>query len=70
MPRRTTYNCKVCGTEKMSSNHWFVAHEDGTGLHFYRWRLAVSEGFLDDDGMEYLCGQVCANKLLDQFLTG
>lgn len=68
MPRRTTYNCKACGAEKLSSNHWFVVHEDEAGLHIHRWRWADRQGVLDDDGMEYICGQVCADKILNQFL--
>ena len=70
MPRRTTYNCKVCEREKLYSNHWFVVQQDESGFHIHPWLWAIGLDVLDDEGMEYVCGQVCAHKLLDQFLAG
>lgn len=69
MPREITYKCKQCGVAKTVNNHWYVLEQTNVGFHLYMWGWAVREDRLDDEAIEYLCGQACAHQLLDQFLA-
>ena len=68
MPR-IAYECKVCGTERKQSNHWFVVIENQFGFHIYTWDWAVSYGELNSTRALPVCGHGCAHKLLDAFLS-
>ena len=70
MPRKVTYQCKLCETERKESNNWFVSQGTKTGYNLITWDQAVAEGILNDDTTEYICGHRCAHALLDQFLSG
>ena len=63
------YNCDICGTERKEANHWFVASSGEDSLHFVTWAKAESDNVLNAESAVHLCGQVCAHKLLDRFLT-
>ena len=69
MPRETIFRCKICTVIKTGNNHWYVVEQTKVGLHIHTWNWAVQEQQLDKDGIEYLCGQACAHKLVDQFLA-
>jgi hypothetical protein len=69
MTLKKVYECYVCGTERKDANHWFVVEPSRVGFHLWQWDWAIREGRLDDDGVEHVCGQACAHKLLDRFLT-
>jgi hypothetical protein len=49
--RLNPFQCDAlgCGALRTTVNHWFVAIEDETGVHVYRWskapRKAMAEGF-------------------------
>jgi hypothetical protein len=66
---RRSYSCNICGVERKTANHWFVATQGNGYLHIVPWHIAEREGKLNDDNAIHLCGQVCAHKLLDRFLT-
>lgn len=68
MPRTITYSCSVCGIAKQAANRWFVATNTKVGFHLNTWEWAVREERLDDEDVDYVCGQSCCHKLLDSFL--
>ena len=68
MPRKIIYTCKVCGQQKQQTNRWFVSQGTRVGYHLMTWEWAVAQDVLDDEDIEYICGQSCAHKLLDGFL--
>jgi hypothetical protein len=70
MTLKKMYVCSVCGAERKDANHWFVLTETKAGFHLQSWEWAVREEMLDEEGTEHLCGQVCAHKLLDRFMSG
>ena len=70
MPRQVIYTCKVCGVQKQQSNRWFVSQGGIVEYHLITWEDAVREGLLDADNTEYVCGQGCAHRMLDEFLGG
>jgi len=66
---RTVITCAMpnCGHEKQSTNHWIMAEVYGrTGLYFHSWD---QDYFELTSGVQPLCGDECAHKLLSQFLT-
>ena len=69
MTVKQIFLCSMCGAERKEANHWFAAMRSKTGLGFYCWRDA-NAAFLEDENTLHLCGQQCAHKLLDEFLTG
>jgi len=70
MPRQVTYTCAACGRTKQASNHWFVVVDRFVNhpFHLTTWAKIERDGRLDEDGVEFVCGQQCAHKLLDEFL--
>ena len=69
MPRKVTYQCKVCSTERKDSNNWFVFTPSAIGFQLMTWHTAVERGVLDKDDTEFICGHACSHALLDQFLS-
>lgn len=67
MPRSTTYKCKQCGTEKQSTNHWFLIRITSDGYQIYNWQWGIQNDRIDDPTFEIVCGQRCAHKELDKF---
>ena len=67
--KRSSYSCDICGVERKEANHWFMATKDAACLSIESWNAAEIENRLDDEDAIHLCGQVCAHKLLDRFLT-
>lgn len=63
------YRCR-CGSQRLQANHWFAVVISTGGLHFYHWEVAQDKDILDQERTIHLCGQVCAHKLLDEFLSG
>jgi hypothetical protein len=70
MPRKVTYQCKVCETEKKESNNWFVFTPSKIGFQLMTWHNAVERDVLNKDDTEFVCGHACCHSLLDQFLSG
>ncbi len=56
----TKIQCDICGVERKEVNHWHLARLTSSGLHFPKTRKI---------GDKDLCGQVCAHKLLDRYLS-
>jgi hypothetical protein len=69
MTVKKVYVCSCCGVERKEANHWFVL-APGSGFCLQTWEWAVREGTLDLLGAEHVCGQACAHKMLDRFMTG
>ena len=64
------YRCK-CGAERKQTNHWFAAVHNHLGsITFYTWERAKELGVLDLPGTIWLCGQGCADRLNDLFMSG
>ncbi|HEY0162162.1 MAG TPA: hypothetical protein VGB69_05750 [Edaphobacter sp.] len=54
----------MCGAEKLeSASHWFVAEEQGGELRMRAW--GSSKGA--KKSLKHLCGQKCAQRLMDNF---
>ena len=70
MPRRTADTCEICGAEKKQTNHWYVALTTHNTYQLVTWDVASQAGRLDDNRAACICGQACAHRLLDQFLSG
>jgi hypothetical protein len=67
---KQVYVCDVCGAERKEANHWFLAESSpvSTSINFLEWDY--SDGIHRDiSGVKHICGQVCAHKLLDEFLS-
>jgi hypothetical protein len=80
--KKEVYACDVCGTERKDANHWFLAAEYTgavatgsqenrtfgddvlTQLAFCKWSASSK-----NPAVKHICGQVCAQKLLDEFLS-
>ena len=69
MPRKITYECKQCGIAKGDNNHWYILDKTKAGYHLYKWWWAVENDRLDDENIEFVCGQACGHQLLDQFFA-
>ena len=66
---KKSYVCGCCKVERKDANHWFVLEETTDGFHLHPWIWAVERDQLDGGRVEHVCGQVCAHKLLDRFMS-
>ena len=68
-----TYKCAVCGTLKGETNHWLILvvntdPEFGRTLHLRPFLSgAFDRQLIDDD--QAICGDVCAGKALQKYLS-
>jgi hypothetical protein len=58
------YKCDVCGTVKGESNHWYIGSFDPAAFNIYPW-----EGERRGDWIKHICGQQCAQKFLENWLS-
>lgn len=66
-----TYFCNVCQTEhKDVPNGWFVLMTKNDSFHLITWDKAKELHVLDEEGIQHLCGQAHAHKMLDEYLSG
>lgn len=63
MSSMSTYLCDVCGKQKESSNHWWIAYVDG-GFGLWSW----DKGFPDKSSAIHLCGEGCAVKMMSEWM--
>lgn len=70
MSTKVAFTCDVCGAERKETNHWFVVEVTNRGFHLHDWAWAVRECEIDKQGVKHVCGQACAHKLLDEFMSG
>jgi hypothetical protein len=57
--------CDGCGVERQQSNHWFLVHTCDGAITFTQWdNDSAFEG-----SVKHICGHVCAQKLLNEFLS-
>jgi hypothetical protein len=70
MAATQVYTCDVCGVQRGETNHWFVAQQH-TKLKFGEWNAihSPSEFMRDQQTAIHLCGQQCATKYLEKFLS-
>jgi hypothetical protein len=55
--------CDVCGAIRKDANHWFCYSASPGQVTFWTWGEEIAARF------DHVCGQVCAHKLLDEFLS-
>jgi hypothetical protein len=70
-----TFNCDICGKQKGSTDHWWLAwsepfspHPDAPErnmLKIYPWENMLAH----DASAKHLCGQACLQKLVDRWLN-
>jgi hypothetical protein len=70
-----SFTCDICGKKKGEANHWWMVllgdvpcYDEGQpGLRFtlLPWNLAESR----NPEMYHLCGQGCAMKAMERFMT-
>ncbi|HMG03378.1 MAG TPA: hypothetical protein VK596_09615 [Edaphobacter sp.] len=61
---RQAINCDICGVERLEpTSHWFVADEMGGELRLRAWEAPKSSR----KNAKHLCGQKCAQRLMDNF---
>lgn len=70
-----TFNCDICGKQKGSVDHWWLAwsepyspHPDAPQRHLFK--IYPWENMLAHDATaKHLCGQACLQKLVDRWLN-
>ncbi|HEY2393602.1 MAG TPA: hypothetical protein VGK22_20680 [Candidatus Angelobacter sp.] len=70
-----TFNCDICGKQKGSTDHWWLAwsepfspHPDAPERHLFKiypWENMLAH----DASAKHLCGQACLQKLVDRWLN-
>ena len=71
-----TFNCDICGKQKGTVDHWwlawsepFVPHAEAPERHMlkvYPWENMLAH----DANARHLCGQACLQKLVDRWMNG
>jgi hypothetical protein len=70
-----TFNCDICGKQKGSTDHWWLAwielyspHPEAPERHLFK--IYPWENMLAHDATaKHLCGQACLQKLVDRWLN-
>jgi len=70
-----TFNCDICGKQKGSVDHWWLAWTEPYSPHaeaterqmfkIYPWENMMAH----DATVKHLCGQACLQKLVDRWLN-
>lgn len=70
-----TFNCDICGKQKGSVDHWWLAWTEPYSPHaeaqerqmfkIYPWENMMAH----DATAKHLCGQACLQKLVDRWLN-
>ena len=70
-----TFNCDICGKQKGSVDHWWLAwsepyspHDQAPRHHMlkiYPWENMTAH----DAATKHLCGQACLQKLVDRWMN-
>lgn len=70
-----TFECDICGKQKGSVNHWWLAWTEAYRpnaeaaerqmLKIYAWENMSAH----DARAKHLCGQACLQKLVDRWMT-
>lgn len=70
-----TFNCDICGKQKGSVDHWWLAWTEGVSpypqapqremLKIYPWENMMAH----DADAKHLCGQACLQKLVDRWMN-
>lgn len=71
MSVKPQFVCDICGAQRQDTNHWFLAELLANGiLQLTPWELPQSEGYREQPQIKHLCGQTCAHKLFDAWMSG
>jgi hypothetical protein len=70
-----TFNCDICGKQKGTVDHWWLAWTEPHRPHaeaaerqmfkIYPWENMMAH----DATVKHLCGQACLQKLVDRWLN-
>jgi hypothetical protein len=70
-----TFNCEICGKQKGTVDHWWLAWNEGYRPHemaaekqmmkIYPWENMLAH----DATVKHLCGQACLQKLVDRWMN-
>lgn len=70
-----TFNCDICGKQKGSTDHWWLAwvepyspHPEAPERHMFKiypWENMMAH----DTSAKHLCGQACLQMLVDRWLN-
>jgi hypothetical protein len=70
-----TFNCDICGKQKGSVDHWWLAWMESYSPHaeaperqllkIYPWENMAAH----DADAKHLCGQACLQKLVDRWMN-
>ena len=70
-----TFNCDICGKQKGSVDHWWLAWTEPQSPHdnaprremlkIYPWENMLAH----DATAKHLCGQACLQKLVDRWMN-
>ena len=63
MSREQVYQCDVCRTAKLQTNHWFLVTSTKTGLALRNWSDSAARAA----GVKHLCGSTCALRCVGQW---
>jgi hypothetical protein len=70
-----TFNCDVCGKQKGTVDHWWLAWSEPYSPHAeaperHMFKIYPWENMLAHDSLaKHLCGQACLQKLVDRWLN-
>jgi hypothetical protein len=60
--------CDFCGVAKGDSNHWFIGFIGSTNIfNLFLW--PKPEDQTDIRGFKHICGQQCAQKFLESWMS-
>lgn len=63
MSSRTVFSCDICGVDRRETNHWYWVLAKSDAITFRRWSANVPRT------AKHVCGEGCAHRLLDQFVS-
>ncbi len=62
--------CDTCGAVRQLCNHWWTSEpESNGGLLFRAYAETEQLGYIKDPRVKVHCGQGCAHKRLDEYLS-
>lgn len=70
-----SFTCDICGTTKLASNHWWMAtlgdvlcFEEGQPARHFTL-LPWNEDESRNPNVHHICGEGCATKALERFMS-
>ena len=72
MKTQTPYKCDICGKVRNEVNHWYIFEpciEGGYVVNRWADIERIAPLIIDEDTTKHICGQQCAHKLLEEFMS-